>query len=151
RDEVLGKFEGPTLPLNPRTRRIYDTPMFVGYEVVLDVFADVFAWGILLVPKHLIPGEQRPVIVTQHGLDGLPVEAVLGDNDYYHGFAARLAERGFITFAPHNPYRGEDHRWLSRKANNIKRSLLSLIVAQHDAIIRWLGSLPMVDKSRIAL
>ena len=30
-------------------------------------------------------------------------------------FAAKLAERGFITFAPHNLYRGEDrYRWLDR-------------------------------------
>ena len=65
--------------------------------------------------------------------------------------AARLAERGFITFAPHNLYRGEDrYRWLSRKANGVKASLFSFILGQHGQILRWLGTLPMVDPQRIA-
>ena len=69
----------------------------------------------------------------------------------YHDFAARLAERGFIVFAPHNPYRGEDrYRFLSRKANTIKASLFSFILAQHQQILNWLEKLPQVDAKRIA-
>ncbi|HWB95460.1 MAG TPA: hypothetical protein VG672_02125, partial [Bryobacteraceae bacterium] len=69
---------------------------------------------------------------------------------YYHNFAARLAEQGFVTFAPHNLYRGEDrYRWLSRKANGVQASLFSFILGQHDQLLRWLGSLPMVDARRI--
>ena len=150
-EEVLGKFEDPLLAPNPRTRRIYDTPKFVGYEVVLDVWRDVFAWGILLVPKDVKPGERRPVVVCQHGRGGVPRDTVEGDNPYYHNFAARLAEEGFITFSPHNLYRGEDrYRWLSRKANGVKASLFSFITGQHDQILRWLATLPMVDAKRIA-
>ena len=64
---------------------------------------------------------------------------------------AKLAERGFITFAPHNLYRGEDrYRWLDRKANAIGCSLFSFIVAQHDQMLRWLETLPYVDSQRIA-
>ena len=37
-DEVLGRFDLPKLPPNARTRKIYDTEKYVGYEVVLDVF-----------------------------------------------------------------------------------------------------------------
>ena len=48
--------DGHGLPANPRTRLIYDEPKFRGYEVVLDVWSDVFAYGILLVPKNLQPG-----------------------------------------------------------------------------------------------
>ena len=74
-----------------------------------------------------------------------------GDTDYYHDFAARLAERGFITFSPHNLYRGEDrYRWLDRKANSVKASMFSFIVAQHEQILNWLGTLPFVDADRIA-
>ena len=150
REEVLGKFDEPLLPPNARTRRIYDNPKWTGYEVVLDVWPEVFAWGILVVPKDIRPGERRPVVVCQHGRQGVPQEAVEGNNGYYHDFAARLAEQGFITFAPHNLYRGEDrYRWLSRKANGIKASLFSFIVSQHDQILRWLGSLPFVDAARI--
>jgi dienelactone hydrolase len=151
REEVLGSFDDPLLPLNPRTRRIYDTARFTGYEVVLDVFPDVFAWGILLIPKNIKAGERRPVVVCQHGRGSVPRDVVEGDDEYYYNFAAKLAEEGFITFAPHNLYRGEDrYRWLSRKANGVKGSLFSFIVSQHDAILRWLGSLPMVDPRRMA-
>jgi hypothetical protein len=58
---------------------------------------------------------------------------------------------GFITFAPHNLYRGEDrYRWLCRKANGVKATLFSFILAQHQQILRWLATLPMVDAGRIA-
>ena len=42
------------------SRRVYDTPKWTGYEVMLDVYPDVFAWGILLVPKGIKAGERRP-------------------------------------------------------------------------------------------
>lgn len=150
REEVLGQFDEPALPPNPRTRRIYDKEKWTGYDVVLDVWPEVFAWGILLLPKDIKPGERRPVVVCQHGRAGVPKETVEGDSHYYHNFAARLAEQGFITFSPHNLYRGEDrYRWLCRKANNVKASLFSFIVSQHEQILRWLATLPMVDAKRI--
>jgi dienelactone hydrolase len=151
--EVLGRLDEPYLPANPRSRKIYDTGTWVGYEVVLDVWEEVFAWGILLVPKSVKPGERRPVVVCQHGRRSVPMDVVENrpKEDYYHQFAARLAERGFVAFVPHNLYRGEDrYRWLSRKANGIKASLFSFIIAQHDQILRWLESLSFVDRERIA-
>jgi dienelactone hydrolase len=148
--EVLGRFEEPLVATNARTRKIYDTEKWEGYEVVLDVWRELFAWGILLVPKGIQPGERRPVVVCQHGRGGLPRQVVEGDDAYYRNFAARLADRGFVTFAPHNLYRGEDrYRWLSRKANGVKASLFSFIISQHDQVLRWLGSLPFVDAKRI--
>ena len=150
-EEVLGKFDEPLSPFNPRTRQIYDTEKWTGYEVVLDVWPDVFAWGVLLVPKDLKPGERRPVVVCQHGRGSLPKDVIEGNDAYYHNFAARLADRGFITFAPHNLYRGEDrYRWLSRKANGVRASLFSFIIGQHDQLLRWLETLPFVDSKRIA-
>jgi dienelactone hydrolase len=150
-EEVLGKFKEPLLPPNARTRQIYDTERWAGYEVVLDVWPEVFAWGILLLPKDIKPGERRPVVVCQHGRRGVPKNVVEGNDTYYHNFAAKLADRGFITFAPHNLYRGEDrYRWLSRKANGVKASLFSFIISQHEQMLGWLGSLPMVDPQRIA-
>ena len=62
------------MPLNPRTRLIYDEPKWTGYEVTLDLYPDVFAYGILLLPKDLKPGEKRPVVVCQHGLEGRPTD-----------------------------------------------------------------------------
>ena len=149
--EVLGTFDEPLAPFNPRTRQVYDTDKYVGYEVVLDVWPDLFSWGVLLVPKDLKPGERRPVVVCQHGRGSLPKDVVEGNDAYYHNYAAQLAERGFIVFAPHNLYRGEDrYRWLSRKANGVKASLFSFILGQHDQLLRWLETLPFVDAQRIA-
>jgi dienelactone hydrolase len=150
-DEVLGRIDEPLLPPNARSRQIYDMPKWTGYDVVLDVFPDVFAWGVLLLPKDQEPGERRPVVVCQHGRQGIPRDVIEGDQAAYHDFAARLADRGFIVFAPHNPYRGEDrYRFLNRKANAVKASLFSYILAQHEQILGFLASLPQVDPERIA-
>lgn len=150
-EDIIGQIDGTMLPANPRTRKIYDTPNWTGYDVILDVYPDAFAWGVLLVPKGMKAGERRPVVVCQHGRNGVPKDVIEGDLPAYHNFAAKLAERGFITFAPHNPYRGEDrYRMLNRKGNPIKLSLFSFITAQHQQTLNWLGTLPFVDSSRIA-
>jgi dienelactone hydrolase len=154
--DVMGKLDAPKLPPQPRTRKSYDAEKWTGYEVMLDVVPDVFAWGVLLVPKDVRPGERRPVVVCQHGLEGIPDDTITTDTNspgwkYYKGFAARLAERGFIVYAPHNPYRGQDKfRVLQRKANPLGLSLFSFIVAQHEVTTDWLASLPFVDPQRIA-
>jgi len=150
-EEILGKFDDALLPPNPQTRKIYDKERWTGFEVVLDVYPNLFATGILLIPKDVKPGERRPVVVTQHGRNSTPHELVEGNKDYYNDAAAKLADQGFIVFVPQNPYRGEDrYRWLDRKANTLKKTLFSFIVSQHDQTLRWLGTLPFVDKNRIA-
>lgn len=149
-DEVVGRFDRPLLPPNPHSREVYDQEKWVGYEVTLDVFPDVIAYGLLLVPKDLQPGERRPVVVCQHGLEGRPQNLVTGNHDAYHDYAARLADRGFITFAPQNLYIFEDRfRTLQRKSNPLKKTLFSTIVPQHQQIVNWLGTLPFVDAQRI--
>jgi len=149
--QVIGRFDDPLLPVNPRSRKLYDQPKWTGYEVVLDVFPDVIAYGILLLPKDLQPGERRPVVVCQHGLEGRPQQAVTGGSPYYHDFASRLCEQGFVTFAPQNLYIFEDRfRTLQRKANPLGKTLYSLMVPQHQQITDWLKTQPFVDPSRIA-
>jgi dienelactone hydrolase len=150
-DEVLGRLHDQPLKPNVRSRLVYQRPRWNGYDVVLDVFPDVFAWGVLLLPVDLKPGERRPVVVCQHGRNGLPRDTIEGDHKAYHDFAAHLADRGFVVFAPHNPYRGEDrYRLLSRKANSVKASLFSFILAQHEQILDYLAALPGADPQRIA-
>jgi dienelactone hydrolase len=150
RNEVVGAFDQKLLPAEPRSRLAYDNAKWTGYEVVLDVFPDVFAYGVLLVPKDLKPGEKRPVVVCQHGLEGRPTDVFLNDHPAYHDFAAKLCERGFITFAPQNLYIFKDRfRTLQRKANTLKKTLFSVIVPQHQQIVNWLKTLPNVDPERI--
>ena len=154
--EVIGRFPAATVPANPQSRKIQDTPKWTSYEITLDVWPEVFAWGHLLLPKDLKPGERRPVVVCQHGLEGVPDDVVTTDPKdrafgYYKGFGARLADQGYIVFAPHNPYRGQDaFRVLQRKANPLGKSLFSVILAQHDRILDWLSAQPFVDPKCIA-
>jgi dienelactone hydrolase len=151
KDDVIGAFDYPLDAANPRTRKTYDNEKWTGYEVVLDVWPDVIAYGVLLLPKNMKPGEKRPVVVCQHGLEGRPSDVIAGDKAAYHDFAAKLCERGFITFAPQNLYIFQDRfRTLQRKANPLKKTLFSIIVPQHQQIVNWLKTQPNVDAERIA-
>jgi hypothetical protein len=121
--------------------------------VVLDLYEDVFCYGILLVPNDIKPGEKRPVVVCQHGLEGRPTDVVNPKEKtrYYNSFGAQLANLGYIVFAPQAPYIGRDNfRVLQRKANPLRLSIYSFIVRQHERIIEWLSTLPFVDSTRIA-
>ncbi len=151
-DEVIGRLPSPNMPANPRTRLFYDEPKFRGYEVMLDAWPDVFAYGILLIPKNIKPGERRPVVVCQHGLEGRPSEVAdpKVDSHYYHRYAVRLAEEGFVTFSPQNPYIGGDRfRLIQRRGHPLKLALFSFILGQHQRLLEWLGEQPFVDASRI--
>ncbi|MCB9768885.1 MAG: hypothetical protein H6752_11885 [Candidatus Omnitrophica bacterium] len=151
-EEVIGRLPDPTAPPNARTRQIYETEKWTGYEVWMDVFPGVPAYGILLVPKDIAEGEKRPVVVCQHGLEGRPQELTDPevDSHYYHQFAGKLADEGFITYSPQNPYiGGDDFRVLQRIANPIGLSIFSVITAQHQQTLNWLKSFPEVDPERI--
>lgn len=151
--EVIGKLPEPTMPLNPRTRPMYDEPKWTGHEVMLDVYPDVFAYGIVLLPKGMKPGEKRPVVVCQHGLEGRPTDTTNPKErtKYYNSFAAQLADLGYIVYAPQNPYIGQTtFRQIQRKAQPLKAALFSFIVRQHQRTIDWLETLPNVDAKKIA-
>jgi dienelactone hydrolase len=158
-DEVIGRLPAPRMALNPRTRRSYTDHKWDGYEVVLDLLPDVFTYGVLLVPKDVKPGEQRPVVVCQHGLDGRPQnlfgqpEIDRANNAYtpfhfYQNIGSRLADLGFIVYLPQNPYIS-DFRFLQRKANPLKLSMFSFILSQNERVLDWLSTLPFVDPRRI--
>jgi dienelactone hydrolase len=154
-EKVIGRLPPPSMPANPRTRLLEKTEAWTSYRVMLDVWPEVFASGILLVPRDITPGEQRPVVVAQHGLEGKPMDVITTDPEAsafqtYQGFAARLAERGYVVFAPQGPFRGGDKfRRLERKANPLGLSLFSVIVGQHQRIIEWLGQQSFIDSTRI--
>lgn len=155
-NDVIGRLPDPNLPMKARSRFVRETDKVTIHEVTLDVWQDVFAWGWLALPKDLKPGEKRPIIVCQHGLEGLPEHVFEPDPKAqaygpYKAFALRLAEQGYITFAPHNPYRGKDaFRTLQRKLNPLGLTLYSVINGQHQRIVEWLKAQPFTLPEKIA-
>ena len=153
RSNVVGVIPAASLPPDARTRFLGETNGVRRYEVVLDVHRDVFAQGILCVPVDIQPGERRPVVVCQHGLEGRPTDVSdpAVNSQYYHQYGLRLAERGYITFAPQNPYiGGTKFRQVLHQAQPLGLTLWSFIVRQHEAITDWLASQDFVDPERIA-
>jgi dienelactone hydrolase len=155
--DVIGEIPRSETPPDARTRQLprYDNPRWRAYEVVLDVVPGVVTWGYLLLPKDLAPGERRPVVVCQHGAGGSPASAVAGPDQpgfsAYQAFGAKLADEGFVVFAPYNPNTlgGENFRQLHRKGNLVGRTVFSIITANHERVLAWLGQQPFVDAHRI--
>jgi hypothetical protein len=151
-EEVIGRLPSPSVPANPRARLVYDEPTYKGYEVVLDVWPEVFAHGVLLIPKGIPPGERRPVVVCQHGLESR-VQELTDPNSPEVGlrnYANRLADEGFVVFAPQAPYRGKDQfRIIQRMGHPLKLALYSFIIGQHERMLEWLAELPFVDPDGI--
>ena len=171
-NEVIGRLPDPSLPMNAKSRFVRETDKVAIYEVTLDVWDDVFAWGWLCLPKDMLRSstreraedgkltfaatDRRPVVVCQHGLEGVPEDTITTDETNrafgaYKAFTLRLAEQGFVTFAPHNPYRGmHAFRTLQRKLNPLGLTLYSVINGQHQRILEWLKSLPFTQPDKIA-
>jgi dienelactone hydrolase len=155
REEIIGSFSEQMVAADPQSRRAIEGRSWIAYEVMLNVLPEVFVWAYVLVPKNLKPGERRPLVICQHGSDGLPrnvfdEDAKSRSYGYYRNFGARLAEEGFIVCAPHSYYRGDDSfQVLQRKANPLKKTLWAMAVAQKQKLVEWLATLPFVDASRI--
>ncbi len=153
-EEVIGKMPVPSQPLSPRTRLAYETANWRGYWVKLDVWPQIIAGGILLIPKDIQPGEQRPVVVCQHGMGGRPEPLVDPEiESAYHSYGARLADQGYVVYAPQNPYGRikdfKNFRIIQRMANPLKKSIFSVIIGQHAQTLEWLKQLSFVDENRI--
>jgi len=149
-EEVIGRMPAASEPLQARSRLAYSREKWTGYDIQIPVWPGVFASGILLLPKGIQPGERRPVVVCQHGLEGTPQSTFETDPARRRPWTSELAERGFVVYAPQNPYIGEESfRVLMRKANPLKLSIFSFIIGQHERTLEWLSQQPFVDPARI--
>lgn len=144
--EVIGKMPSPDQQFNPHSKLIYETPNWKGYLVKLDVWEGIPAGGILLIPNNLKQEEQHPLVVLQHGLGGRAESYV---DPQRNSFGPKLADLGYIVYAPQNPYGLENFRIFQRMANPLKQSVFSVTIGQHDQTLQWLKTLPFVDEDRI--
>jgi dienelactone hydrolase len=153
-DDVFGRIPKSGEPLKTRRKASYDSKKWIGYEIQFDVVGpDVFGYGVLLLPKDLRPGEKRPVVVVQHGLEGRPQDLFLTkppsrEYDTYRDLAGTWADLGYIVYAPQNPYRG-DFRTIARLGNPLGLSLYSFILAQYEKMLDFLAALPEADADKI--
>jgi len=158
-NEVIGRLPASQIPLNVHEKRSYEGAEWLGYDVTYDVLPDVIGAGVLLVPKDIKPGERRPVVVGQHGLQGRPQdlfgqpETERDGNKYtsfhfYRNIGSKLAAKGYVVYLPQNPYTG-DFRKINRLGNPLGLSLFSFILAQQDRMLDWLSGLPYVDPAHI--
>ncbi len=186
RQEKVGKLQrelanlipaipGGNIPLHPRTLLIGETDKFLAYEVVLDAVPGVEAYGQLLVPRSVAGqvDKRLPAVVCQHGFGGAPkyvsgVGEDLEPNDhFYHRFGERLAERGYVVFAPYLTVPEDPHSESSdgevptgihradlvnpivREAASLGMIRTSMELAKLHRIVDFLQSLPFVDGQRI--
>lgn len=150
---MVGETPDDGTPLHPRTRLIKLTDRYAAFDVLLDVVKGVEAYGQLLVPRS---GAGRlPAVIAQHGLGGKPKDVTLqGDSPdtVYHGFGARLAEAGYVVFAPYVTVpipQAELVNPLVRQAAALGRMRTSIEAAKLRRIVDFLESLDFVDRDRM--
>ncbi|PYV23149.1 MAG: hypothetical protein DMG27_16440 [Acidobacteria bacterium] len=153
--DMIGRLPETTGPLEARSVKIYDEPAFTGYWLSVRVYDGVHACGILLVPKGMRPGERRPVVFTEHGFTGRPEDALgvveSAQTQYYSRFGMRLAERGYIVFAPMISTQNDPERQgLVRRAYLVGMTVVGLEATKFGRALDYLSTLPFVDKDRFA-
>ena len=68
-----------------------ETDAWTAWDVLLDVYPGFEAWGTLVMLKNIPAGEKRPVVVCQHGRNGVPLDTIDAGKSAYSDYAARLA------------------------------------------------------------
>ena len=143
RTDGIGVFDAPYAPFNPRTARSAETDKWTAWDVVLDVWPDVFAWGVIGDSGdrrwRAASGGRRATWPQRRARDDRSARVVL----QRFRLGPRRSRVHRLCAAQPVSRRGS-LRWLSRKANTIRATLFSFILAQHERILDWLGSLPFV-------
>jgi fermentation-respiration switch protein FrsA (DUF1100 family) len=157
--DLLGDFPKVRGSLAPKSEKVYETERVVGYRLLLEVYPDVHGYGILLMPRSLLTGdriarERRPAVICQHGFRGRPEYATgIVDSDQdatYQKFGLRLAERGYVVFAPYIVVPDSTGvNAIVRKAALTGRTRVGLDLVKMGRVIDFLSRLPCVDPKRI--
>jgi dienelactone hydrolase len=147
----LGGTDYPPAELKPREEKLGETKAFTAHQVWFTAFDEVQVYGILLLPKG--EAKKRTAVIAIHGMAGSP-ESVCGlaeKDDYHQRFGARLAERGFVVFAPLDINTAKGRSWLDRKAKMVGRRLQGLEQFKIQRVVDYLQQRPDVDSKRIGV
>ena len=162
--ELMGVLPGQGIPLHPRTLLIGETDKFLAYDVVLDTVPGVTTYGHLLVPRTEAGNVRKklPAVICQHGFGSAPkYVSGVGTNlepetHTEHLFGERLAERGYVVFAPYMTVpedpaanRADLINPLVREAASIGMMRTSIELAKLHRIVDFLQSLSFVDGQKI--
>lgn len=154
--DTVGRYPPAAGPLDAKSVKLYDEPEFTGYRLSVRVYDGVHAYGILLVPKNVKPGERRPAVFTQHGFGGKPEDAIgVADNPRmdatYSKFGRELARRGYIVFAPMiSAQNTADRTALVRRAHLVGLTPVGIEIKKTSRVLDYLETLPFADKERFA-
>ncbi|MDR1593434.1 MAG: acetylxylan esterase [Prevotellaceae bacterium] len=150
---VVGEFEEPLLPINPRTRFFSDCETYTIYEVELDVYEGLTAFGFLLIPKTLKEGQKLPAIVGQHGLEVDTKQHIIEfdpKGDMQHAMDTKLCNGGYVTFAPQGIFKlSHKFRFNQRQLNSLGKNLFAVMTAQQKQIVKFLQTLSFVEADKI--
>ncbi len=149
---MVGEVATSGVPLRPRSALALATPKYRAYRVLADVTQGLEVYGNLLVPEGI--RGRTAAVVCQHGLSGTP-EMITGlgqkEDTPYHEFGRRLAERGYVVFAPlvlhYHPVEWTNQQ--ARMADAVGMMRVALAVAQTRRVVDFLQGLPFVDPARI--
>ena len=154
--DTIGHYPAPSGPFKAQSMQLYDEPAYRGYRLSVRLYDGVHAYGILLVPKDIKPGERRPVVFTQHGFGGTPEDAVGVNEDsraaaLYAKFGSVLAGRGYIVFAPLiSAQTAVNRNALVRRAQLVGLTVVGIEIRKIARMLDFLETLPFVDKNRFA-
>lgn len=153
---LVGEVPIADTPINPRTELAGVTEKYKAYRVILDVTGGVEVYGNLFVPRNL--RGRAAAVICQHGLNGVPEHISglgrEGVDNAYHQLGRRLAEHGYVVFAPliTHHYWNDDPTVLNQlawRADAVGMMRAAMVVAKTDRVIDFLETLPFVDGEHI--
>ncbi len=149
--EMISAFQDERTALEPHEEILVEDDSLTIRRVRLKIVPEVEAYGLLLMPRGA--SGRMPAVIAQHGFGGSPetVAGLLQKDDEYRRFGRRLAERGYVVFAPRVMNNAKDRSLLSRKALLTGKRLIGLEVWKIMRVVDYLWSLPQVDRARVGM